>query len=180
MRSFLWQSILLGFAAISTAIFNGNVTTTRDAIGVVRLHMKDSIDDYFGSGLVLGYGNCVITASHLFKGMGKDKVKVTGNKWEQNKIVRNNTEVSVSAIHAHSDHDIAVVELASSMTTSPWKIATGNGRWKDINLYGWGSTTSPPSTSRMSFDRQSISTGTSNNGASVGIGSLSRTPAYAL
>lgn len=79
MRSLLWQSILLGFVATSTAIYNGAVVSNQTAIGVVRVQRSDTADD-FGSGVVLGNGKCVITAAHVVLGKTAGNLKFYKNQ----------------------------------------------------------------------------------------------------
>ncbi|KAK7747132.1 hypothetical protein SLS62_009187 [Diatrype stigma] len=159
MRSFIWQSILLGFAATSTAIYQGAIVTSDpNAIGVVRVQSSSDTND-FGSGVVVGNGKCVITAAHVVKGKTPGGLKVFKNKKEQNMIIRTDTSVTASSIHIHplytgtsdpeehpSAYDFAVVELESTMDTSPWKVSLTRGGYQDVTLYGWGSISMSPAT----------------------------------
>ncbi|KAI2622177.1 trypsin-like cysteine/serine peptidase domain-containing protein [Hypomontagnella submonticulosa] len=159
MRSFLSQSILLGFAATSTAIYRGDITTSRaNAIGAVRVQ-SGSDQDNFGSGVVLGNGRCVITAAHVVQGKSPADLKVFRNREDEGTIVRTDTCVKGSSIHVHplymgtsnpeedpSAYDFAVVEVDSTMNASPWKVSQSRGGYQDINLYGWGSIPKSPAT----------------------------------
>nr|ALO18961.1 trypsin-like serine protease [Epichloe festucae var. lolii] len=154
MRSFLWQSILLGFAAKSTAIFQGAITTDPNAVGVVRLQTGDIL---VGSGVVIGNGRCVITAAHVVKGLSERNLSVYKNKVEQGKITPTNDWVGASKINIPSQYqgtsnpqeepsayDFAVVELASAMATSPWKVSQTRGGALDLTMYGWGNISRNP------------------------------------
>lgn len=151
MRSFLWQLILLGFAATSTAIYQGGKTTNLDAVGVVRVQVGSDAGN-FGSGVVLGNGKCVITAAHVVSGSEARNLKIFKNKKEQGNIIRTENSVAGSSIHIHPmydgtpdpnedapAYDFAVVELASAMDASPWKVSETRGGALDLTMYGWGS-----------------------------------------
>lgn len=158
MQSFLWQLILLGFAATSTAIYQGGKTTNLDAVGVVRVQAGSDAGN-FGSGVVLGNGKCVITAAHVVKNWEARNLKFFKNKQERGNIIRTENSVAGSSIHIHpmydgtsdpneepSAYDFAVVELASAMDTSPWKVSETRGGALDLTMYGWGSISSAPAT----------------------------------
>ncbi|XDG03927.1 hypothetical protein ABKA04_003542 [Annulohypoxylon sp. FPYF3050] len=144
MRFSLLQSVLLGFAATSTAIYHGAVASDPNAIGVVHLQSRYNKDDRH-TGVVLGNGKCLITAAHAAH---KNDI-VFKNKKGQNNISDTDDWVAISSVHKHpmwtgrntiyhdpSAYDFAVVELESRMDASPWKISQNRGGYQDITLYG--------------------------------------------
>jgi len=157
MLPLLWQWMLVGYVATSLAIYQGNSSLSNpDDIGVVRVQLKND-EDNFGSGVVLGNGKCVITAAHVVHGQQASNLKIYKNRVDGTKIVRTATSVEVSQINIHpmyrgtsdqfedpSAYDFAVVELASVLDASPWKVSTSRGDYYDATLYGWGSISRAP------------------------------------